>query len=116
MQVDSSGSGNDQAAEPQTVAVGGYVDVRNVGELRLTLHTALDSGRGPLRVDVSALELGDDAALGVLLGAARRARRSGRTLVLANVPPVLAGMLRAGRLGRVLRVEDAGTPLGIVQA
>nr|MDT0667005.1 STAS domain-containing protein [Micromonospora sp. DSM 115978] len=58
----------------QTVRLSGRVDVRSVGELRSRLHSAIDAGTGLLRVNVAGLELADHAGLGVLLGAARRAR------------------------------------------
>ncbi len=95
-------SARETAAVTQTVVLGGRVDVRSVGRLRTTLHAAIDAGHGPMRVDVAGLELGDDAALGVLLGAQRRARRCGRSMVVVGVP---AGY-GLHRLSRVLRVED----------
>jgi anti-anti-sigma factor len=90
----------------QTITLAGKVDVRSVGTLRTALHCAIDTGRGTLRVDVAGLELGDDAVLGVLLGAHRRARRSGRSMVVVGVS---TGRGRPGgfyRLSRVLRIED----------
>ncbi|WP_131770981.1 STAS domain-containing protein [Candidatus Protofrankia californiensis] len=98
---------NDGGKELQTVRLHGRVDVRTVGDLRLRLHTAIDAGRGRLRVNVADLELVDHAALGVLLGGARRARRSGRSMVLVDVPADLDRLLSANRLGRFLQVEDA---------
>ncbi|MGF7235637.1 MAG: STAS domain-containing protein [Frankia sp.] len=90
----------------QTVVLAGQVDVRSVGRLRTTLHSAIDAGRGPLRVDVAGLELGDDAALGVLLGAHRRARRFGRSMVVVGVPTGYGRPVGFHRLSRVLRIED----------
>ncbi|AEH11115.1 MULTISPECIES: STAS domain-containing protein [Protofrankia] len=98
---------NDGGRELQTVRLHGRVDVRTVGDLRLRLHTAIDCGRGRLRVNVAGLELADQAALGVLLGGVRRARRSGRSMVLVDVPDDLGRLLSANRLGRFLQVEDA---------
>ncbi|WP_239332916.1 STAS domain-containing protein [Frankia sp. CiP3] len=96
--------------EIQTVRLAGRVDVRTVGDLRLRLHAAIDSGTGQLRVNVSGLELADHAGLGVLLGGALRARRSGRSMLLVEVPMALGKLLAANRLGRILRAEDADLP------
>ncbi|WP_131748327.1 STAS domain-containing protein [Frankia sp. Cppng1_Ct_nod] len=98
---------NEGRREIQTMRLGGRVDVRTVGDLRLRLHTAIDGGVGQLRVNVSGLELVDHAGLGVLLGGALRARRAGRSMVLVEVPAALGKLLAANRLGRILRVEDA---------
>lgn len=108
--------GEGSISPPQTVTLVGAVDVRNVGEIRLSLHTAIDSGHGPLRVDVSGLELGDDAALGVLLGAHRRARRVGRSMIIVGATSALGTLPGVRRLGRVLRIEDATGPVGASQA
>ena len=101
-------TGRDQVrdAHGQTVRLSGRVDVRSVGELRSRLDSAIDAGTGPLRVDVAGLELVDHAGLGVLLGAARRARGVGRSMVLVNVPAALSKLLSAHRLSLVLRVEE----------
>jgi anti-anti-sigma factor len=92
--------------EIQTVRLAGRVDVRTVGDLRIRLHAAIDSGTGQLRVNVSGLDLVDHAGLGVLLGGARRARRARRAMVLVEVPAVLGKLLSANGLGRILRAED----------
>ncbi|ABD13050.1 anti-anti-sigma factor [Frankia sp. CcI156] len=100
-------SGDTRAGCAQTARVVGRVDVRTVGTLRSLLHAAIDNGSGPLRVDVAGLELGDHAALGVLLGGARRARAAGRSMVLVDVPSPLERLLVADRLGGLLRFEEA---------
>ncbi|WP_322754942.1 MULTISPECIES: STAS domain-containing protein [unclassified Frankia] len=98
---------DDGRMEIQTVRLTGRVDVRTVGDMRMRLHTAIDGGTGQLRVNVSGLELVDHAGLGVLLGGARRARRSGRSMLLVDVPAALGKLLAANRLGRILRSDDA---------
>ncbi|WP_018502339.1 STAS domain-containing protein [Parafrankia discariae] len=102
VEPDCPGQGTDQ-----TLRLTGTVDVRSVGELRTLLHGAIDAGRGPLRVDVGGLELGDHAGVGVLLGGARRARALGRTLVLVDPSAALGRLLAVDRLGRLLRVQIA---------
>jgi anti-anti-sigma factor len=95
----------------QRISLSGNVDVTSVADLRGVLHTAIDKGKGELRVDVSTLVLIDAAGLGVLLGAHRRAQRSGRTLVLVGVPDDLSRLLFKTRLYRVLNVEHEQTPV-----
>jgi anti-anti-sigma factor len=89
----------------QQISLSGKVDVTTVADLRSVLHGAIDQGDGVLRVDVSTLELVDAAGLGVLLGAHRRAQRSGRTLLLVGVSEDLSRLLFKTRLYRVLNVD-----------
>jgi anti-anti-sigma factor len=100
-------AGQVRDAHGQTARLSGRVDVRSVGELRSRLHSAIDIGTGRLRVDVAGLELVDHAGLGVLFGAARRARSVGRSMVLVNVPPALSKLLSSHRLDTVLQVEES---------
>lgn len=85
----------------------GRVDVLTVGELRESLHTAVDAGVGDLVVDVSDVELVDSTGLGALLSAHRRARRAGRRLVLRGVGPDLHRILHRTRLDRIIAFEVA---------
>lgn len=89
----------------QVVALAGRLDVHSVADVRIALHAALDAGSGPLVVDLADVELLDATGLGVLVGAHRRAGRTGRVLVLRAVPPRLGRLLIATRLDRVLAVE-----------
>lgn len=91
----------------QRVRLAGRVDAASVGQVRLELHEAVDHGIGELELDVGGLELGDATGLGALLGAHRRARRVGRTLVLTQVPASLHRLLALTRLLRVLQVRSA---------
>lgn len=92
------------------VVLSGRLDVVVAADVRLSLAAAVDSGDGDLVLDVSRVCGVDATGLGVLVGAHRRARRSGRTLVLLDVPPPLARVLLLTRLDRVLRT--AGTAAG----
>ncbi|MHB8340748.1 MAG: STAS domain-containing protein [Mycobacteriales bacterium] len=96
------------AVVPQRISVSGRIDVASVADFRRMLHAAVDSGEGPLIVDVSGVELADATGLGLLLGAHRRALRAGRSLVLADPPAPLGRLLARTRLHRVLTL--AGTP------
>jgi anti-sigma B factor antagonist len=87
----------------------GCLDVTTAPDARLALHSAIDSGAGPLVLDLSRVETLDASGLGVLVGAHRRAVRSGRTLLLRNVPPHVMRLLWVTRLQRVLHVEPVHT-------
>ena len=83
----------------------GNLDVSTVTDVRLAVHAALDSGAGDLFVDLRDVEMLDATGLGMLVGAHRRAGRTGRRLVLRNLSPQLARLLRVSRLNRILVVE-----------
>lgn len=85
------------------LALSGRLDVTVAADVRLALAAAVDAGAGDLVLDVHGLTGVDASGLGVLVGAHRRAGRTGRRLVLLDVSPPLARALRMTRLDRVLR-------------
>ena len=87
------------------VRLSGTLDVSTVHDVRLALHAALDDGSGDLFVDVREVEMLDATGLGMLVGAHRRAGRTGRRLVLRNLSPQLVRLLRVSRLNRIFVVE-----------
>lgn len=87
------------------VTLTGRVDGATVAACRETLHRAVDEGRGPLVVDLTAVVSVDATGLGMLLGTAVRASRAGRPMVLRGTPPRVARLLRATGLDTVLRPE-----------
>ena len=90
------------------VLLSGRLDGRSAGEVRDTLHAVLATGSGRLVVDLSGIELLDATGLGVLAGAHRRARLTGRDLVLRGAPTRVDRLLRLARLDRVITVEPSG--------
>jgi anti-anti-sigma factor len=98
LQVDVRANGAD-------LVLSGRLDGRTAPIARAVLHSALDQGSGDLLVRVGDLEIWDAVGMGVLVGAHARARRAGRRLVLADVPPRQLRLLRATRVGRVLTVQ-----------
>ena len=90
------------------------LDVSTATDARLLLHRAVDAGIGDLVVDMARLEVLDASGLGVLIGAHRRAMRSGRRLFLRNVPPPVMRVLWVTRLQRVLLVEQLAAPAEVV--
>lgn len=90
-------------ARGHLLALTGRLDVAAAADARLALAEALDQGDGDLVLDLTALDAVDATGLGVLVGAHRRAGRSGRALVLRDVPPPVRRVLVLTRLDRVLR-------------
>ena len=89
----------------------GRLDARAAAEARIALHEAVRDGEDDLLVDVAGVELVDATGLGVLVGAHRRAQRSGRLLVLQDPSERLRRVLAVTRLDRVLAVTR--TPLAV---
>lgn len=90
-------------ARGHLLALSGRLDVAAAADARLALADALDEGDGELVLDLTGLDAVDATGLGVLVGAHRRAGRSGRALVLRDVPPGVGRLLVLTRLDRVLR-------------
>lgn len=76
----------------------GRLDTRSAPAVRAALHGAVDAGSGELVLDLGALEIWDGTGLGVLVGAARRAQRAQRRLVLTAVRPRELRLLRVARV------------------
>ena len=87
------------------VLLSGRLDGHSAAEVRDTLHAVLAAGSGRLVVNLSGIELIDATGLGVLVGAHRRARLTGRDMVLRGAPTRVARLLRLARLDRVITVE-----------
>lgn len=96
----------DDVVHGQVLHVGGRLDVHTVPDVRAALHAAVDAGTGDLVVSVDGIVVADATGLGVFVGAHRRAQRTGRRLVLREVPLPALRLLRVTRLHLVLQVED----------
>jgi anti-anti-sigma factor len=94
-------------APGRVLALAGRLDVAAAADARLALARAVDDGDGDLVLDLADLDVLDVTGLGVLLGAHRRAGRSGRTLVLRDVGPRVGRLLHLTRLDRVLRLSSS---------
>ena len=85
------------------LAVSGEIDVSNASQLREELDQALDQGEGTIAVDLSEAPYIDSTGIGVLVGAARRAREAGRGFAVLRpqegVARVLALLGMADELG-----------------
>ena len=89
------------------VALSGRLDAKSAPVARALLAELVEGGDGDVLVHVGTLEIWDASGLGVLVGAHRTARRAGRRLVLAEVPPRQVRLLRATGLHRLITVEPA---------
>lgn len=98
------------------LAVSGRLDGHSAPAVRAALQATIDDGVGDVVVHIPELEIWDASGLGVLVGAQRRARQSGRRLTLEDVSPRQLRLLRATRLHRVLGVQadavDRPAPAG----
>jgi anti-anti-sigma factor len=90
------------------VALAGTVDLATVPSLHNALTAAiLDSPQSTIAVDLGAVESLDDVALGVLLGAAGRARRGGGDLVIITADEALRQRLALTRFDRAISVSPS---------
>jgi anti-anti-sigma factor len=85
--------------------IAGRLDAHSAPAARSGLQAAIEDGVGELMVSVPDLEIWDASGLGVLVGAQRRARQSGRRLCLVNVSARHLRLFRATRLHRLLGVR-----------
>lgn len=77
------------------VTLRGELDIATARQASDYLHAVLDSDkRGQLTINLAGLAFCDAAGLGVLATVARRARRSGRLVKLANPRPALVRIMR----------------------
>jgi anti-anti-sigma factor len=88
------------------VTVTGRLDGAAVPAFHEAVSTLLRAGRASWRIDVSALEVADDAGLRALVGAYRRALRHGCQLTLSGASPPLHRALVRLRLARHLLPGD----------
>jgi anti-anti-sigma factor len=94
-----------------SVIVTGRLDGAAVPVLHEAVSALLRAGRPAWRIDVSALEVTDDAGLRGLVGAYRRALRHGCQLTLSGASPPLHRALARLRLAcHLLRGDDDRRP------
>lgn len=87
------------------LALGGYADLSTAPRLQSQLQLAVGEHRGErVVVDIDGLVALDDVALGLLLGAAARAREDGGELVLVGTNARIRQRLAATRVDRVVTV------------
>ncbi|MCC6436750.1 MAG: STAS domain-containing protein [Acidimicrobiales bacterium] len=74
------------------VRIRGEIDLATAPRLRAELRALTDAGCCDLEVDLAGVDLLDSTAIGVLLGALRRARLAGGNLRVTALEPSIAGL------------------------
>jgi anti-sigma B factor antagonist len=93
------------SSDGMIVRVAGEIDVATSPVLREALLTAIFDCGGRVSVDMRCVRFIDCCGVGVLAGAARRATRSGRRLVVVSASPSVQRVLELTNLLDVLRIE-----------
>lgn len=88
------------------VAPGDELDLAAVPALHQALTRAIDDATGPVALDLDGVLLVDDAALGVVVGAAARARRGGVPFSIVCTDGRLRERLADTRVDRIVDVVD----------
>ena len=89
------------------LTLSGEIDLSSVPGLRSSLVRAIDENRGcTVTVDLDGVSALDDTGLGVLLGAAGRAREGGGDLVLVSTSERLRDRFEVTGLSRAIEVFD----------
>jgi anti-anti-sigma factor len=92
------------------IALNGAADLSTVPALQNALTTAiLDHPATAVAVDLDGVEALDDVALGVLLGAAARARRGGGDLVVVTTDDALRQRFALSGFDRAITVATSLT-------
>ena len=97
------------------VAVHGELDLNNADDVRAELNRHLDAGRRVLRIDVAGVTFLDSTALGALLEAAERCRQGRGLLILTNVPPRVARLIKIAGLEQLLLIDGVTPSPGSVE-
>ena len=89
---------------PAVVALSGELDAFTSRRLQHRLDEIIDGGHHDLVIDLGALNFIDSTALGVLVGAQRRARDHGGDVRLQNVTEVAKRVFDVSGLSNVFNV------------
>jgi anti-anti-sigma factor len=97
--------------EHHVVALAGELDLASVPSVQTALSRTIAEAPGQtVLVDLDALTVLDDTGLGVLLGAAARARQHGGDLVLVCSNQRLRERFELSGLARAIAVRDRLSP------
>jgi anti-sigma B factor antagonist len=97
---------SDRAIDGRThvVAVAGEIDIFTAPEFKQRVSAPIDAGRTRLIVDLSAATFIDSSSLGVLIGAHRRLKRRGGTMVVVCDNDAIVKTFRITGLDGVFRL------------
>jgi len=91
-----------------TYAANGEIDMETAPAFAIDLRECIENADEPLvSVDCAGVTFMDSAGYHVLLGATRHAARQGHTLVIRNLPPACARLIRMCNTDGEIRVERA---------
>ena len=96
----------------QVLNLSGEVDLATMPRLSDALTKLLASATGLAVVDLDGLSILDDTGLGLLLGAAGRARQGGAELVVVCSAPALRSRLSLTGFDRAVRVTESISAIG----
>jgi anti-sigma B factor antagonist len=97
------------ASHRQVVRVTGEIDVTTSPELGRVISTAIGGGADQVLVDLAATGFIDASGIGVLVGAAKRARGAGGQLVIREPSEPVRRLLELLRLNDELVIWDGGS-------
>lgn len=86
------------------IALSGAVDLSTLPRFTDALNRAIADGQLVVAVDLEAIAVIDDAALGILLGVASRLRRVDRRLVLVGSDPRIVEHLEVTGVASIIPV------------
>jgi anti-sigma B factor antagonist len=97
---------HDRSVDDDThiVAVAGEIDLFTAPEFKQHVSTPIDEGRSRVIVDLSQTSFIDSSSLGVLIGAHRRLKRAGGTLIIVCDREAIAKTFRITGLDGVFSI------------
>lgn len=96
----------------QVLHLSGEVDLATLPRLSDALTRLVASATGLAVVDLDGLSILDDTGLGLLLGAAGRARQGGTELVVVCSAPTVRSRLSLTGFDRAVRVTESISAIG----
>jgi anti-sigma B factor antagonist len=87
------------------LTVSGELDIATTAALRVQINKVLMDTTTPLIIDLSGVSFCDASGLALLVGAQRRARLDGRTVVLAGPRPNVYKLLHITGLDRAFTIH-----------
>jgi anti-sigma B factor antagonist len=89
-----------------TITVSGEVDIATVEEFLAAAESCLAGGAQILEVDLGAVSFIDSSGLGALVRIRNQALEGGSSIVLKDVPPVVARLLEVTGLDAAFESSD----------
>jgi anti-anti-sigma factor len=96
----------------RVLAVTGEIDLATLPKVRTELQREASRSAGesmPLMIDLTECDLIDSVGLGILVGAARRAREVGREFCVVAPHDPVARILRVSRVDEIIDVRTSAT-------